>query len=301
MSTEQFKGDQGKDFNFAADTRDKEKKFELGITPEDIENIKEAMEEEGKRPSQSFAFEGARLNKLKEISPETTSIIGNIEVGDEAWNNSKERFIQDTKFTRQEMAEFKDETGKNRYEHMLKWSDEKIKSDQVWAKEFFASDMKNLDPERFEKDNELQISQQDWEKMVSDLEKLLSNGKYNEVIERAGRMNDLKPQKFENEVASLFTEKQREGILENINKSQEGKDREYGEFARKVKFVSEFLPDLLGEIEISEDYWNGMIGYLDGKKEEAEKNGKEYRNVVDTMLNIKTIEKLNKEGKIEIK
>ncbi len=310
MTFEQSKADQEKDFSFAADKADKrelEKKFELEIKQGDVDKIIEETEKEKNEAfygsnhdnAQTIAFNGARLNKLKEILPEI-DISGN-KITDEDWESIKERFKQDVHFTVEQMKKFSNE---KRYAHLINLTEKESKLEQNWPRAFITSDMKNLDPERFKKDSEMQVSSESWKNMIDYLKSLFEKNNYSIVIEMAGRMNDLKPQEFKDEVAGLFTEDRRKGILENISKSQEGgkgKGPDYGEFAKKVRFVSEFLPDLLSEIEISEDYWRGMKEYLDGKKSAAEHNGKEYRNVVDAMLNTKTIEKLIKKGKIEIK
>lgn len=292
--------------NFSADTRDQKKNFEVEINQEDVEKIisqielekKEACGEE-RNSAQTVAFNGARLNKLKEISPEID--ISENKITDEDWENIKVRFKQDVNFTVEQMKEF---SNKKRYAHLINLTEEESNLEQNWPRAFITSDMKNLDPERFKKDSEMQVSSENWKNMIDYLKSLFDKNNYSIVIEMAGRMNDLKPQKFNDEVVGLFTEEHKNGILENISKNQKGKEGkapEYGEFAKKVRFVSEFLPELLKEIKISDECWSGMKEYLDGKNVEAEKNGKEYRNVVDMMLNMKVIEKLVKEGKIEVK
>ncbi len=298
-----------------ADIRDvgQEKEFEVEITKEDIKGIEDQMERErareGLKGGQSLAFEGAALARLGKIAPE--AVIKKVEFTDDDIKKCKERIAEDIAGA----VSAKTKAGREKG-----WSKEKIregiKSEQVWIREFQTSYLKDILGESKFKEAEIGPSNEEWSGMVSDLKNRISQKDWHNVIPRAGHMHNFEPEKFNEDVLPLFTDKDKEGILNEIEILRKGnpddeKERrrkcDPWELASRIRYVSEFLPELKSRIEIDKKDWNNMKGHLDkarGKEYEEkdwETKGKkgDYWVASYQLCNMKIIEKMVKNGEIK--
>lgn len=309
MSLENRGGLKKEDMKFTApsDTRDinQEKKFEVEIKREDIKGIKEQMERErnreGLKGHQSIAFEGAALARLAKEAPEAG--IGKVELTDEDIKKCKERMKED--IAGAVAAKTKDGEKKG-------WSkentQEEIKSEQSWITEFQKSYLKDiLGSEKFKAEG-LEVSKKEWNGMVRDLKNKIAQKDWHNVIPRAGHMHNLEPEKFEEEIVPLFSHEDKEGILGEIELLRKGKageakeSRQKGnpwELASRIRYVSEFLPELKKQIEINGKDWENMEKHLQdardkewGEKDQKDKGKKgDYWAVSYQLCNMKIIEK----------
>lgn len=302
------------EFKAPADTRDtdQEKKFEVEVSREDIKGIEEQMErernKEGLKGYQSIAFEGAALARLRKEAPEAG--IEKVELTDEDIKKCKERMESD--IAGAVAAKTKDGEEKG-------WSEEKIqeeiKSEQAWITEFQKSYLKDiLEPEKFKAEG-LEVSEKEWSGMVEDLKKKIAQKDWHNVIPRAGHMHNLEPERFDKEVLPLFSDEDKEGILGEIELLKKGKageakeSRQKGnpwELASRIRYVSEFLPELKSRIELGEKDWENMENHLTkakDKKWEGEdvliKGEKgDYWTVSYQLCNMKIVENMIKRGEI---
>ncbi len=290
-----------------------EKKLEVEISREDIKGIEDQMERERNREglngSQSIAFEGAALARLRKEAPEAG--IEKVELTDEDIKKCKERMESD--IAGAVAAKTKDGEKKG-------WSKEKIQeeieSEQSWIAEFQKSYLKDiLDFEKF-KEEGIEVSEKEWQGMVKDLKNKIAQKDWHNVIPRAGHMHNLEPEKFDEEVLSLFAEDDKKGILEEIeilrkgNPGEEREKRRKGdswELPSRIRYVSEFLSELKSQIELDEKDWEMMKNHLEkarSKKwqgEEIKTKGEkgDYWTVAYQECNMKIVEGLAKRGEIK--
>lgn len=283
----------------SADSReiDLEKKFEVEIKKEDIEGIKQRMEQERKKEGisgkQSLTFEGAALARLAEEAPEAD--IEKFELSKEDVDNCKKRLESDIVGAVDIKTKAGEEKGLSKEE-----ISEVIKSEQIWIVEFQKSYLKDaLGPERF-KEEALETSEEEWKGMAEDLKKLIDKKDWHNVIPRAGHMHNLEPEKFDKEILSLFTEEDREGILEEIETLRHGNPDENRkanpwELASRVRYVSEFMPELKSRIKLDEKDWKAMHDRLETVRKDNDYWAGSYQ-----LCNMKIIEGLAKRGEISI-
>lgn len=129
-------------------------------------------------------------------------------------------------------------------------------------------------------------------------------------------MHNLAPEKFEEEIVSLFSDEDKEGMLGEIEILRKGKSGEVKEgrpkgnpweLASRVRYVSECFPELKKQIEIDEKDWENMENHLENARNKEWKEGDhsakgkkgDYWKVSYQLCNMKTIEKLAEKGEIK--
>jgi len=288
----------------------------LEIRSEDIKGIEGAMETErnkkGISGKQRLAFEGSGLAGLRKEAPEVN--IKKVEFSGEDAEKCRERMEKDieeaveakTNAVQKEWEKEKRKAGRiqtdeNTPEEEMKLRErinEKIKSEQVWIREFQSSYLKDiLDKEAFEKSG-FEITDEKWKDTVDDLRRLIDKEDWHNVIPRMGHMNNLNPEKFD-EVRSLFNTIDRDRMLHHIDELRGneaiGKKTNAWELGSRIRYAAECFPELRSRIELDYKNWKKMNTFL----EDARKEGN-YWAVSYHGRNMKFIENMAKRGEINI-
>lgn len=282
---------------------------EVEIRETDIKGVEAQMERERSREGldggQRLAFVGAALERLRKEAPEAG--IGKVELSEGDIKKCKERMEKDIT----EAVEAKTKKGKKE-----NWDQERIneeiKSEQIWIREFQTSYLKEILDEKTFKENNLEVSKEEWDEMVADLKNLIAKEDWHKVIPRMGHMNNIDPEKFDN-VRSLFNTTDRDRMLQHIEelKGDEltGENANSWELASRIRYVAECFPELRSRIKLSDKNWERMTKLIqearDVKWEGEEKQKKygvqcDYWKVAYQECNMKIIENMADRGEIKV-
>lgn len=316
MSKEQPRGGEFESFKFPEENQEtkKAKDFKAEIKREDIEGIAGQIEEEYRTGhGQRLAFEMAALAELKkDASQSDKEIIGEIEFPYAYYEMTEKRVKEDTRMHPAAMKDFVDSKGKKRYGN---WTTEDILKEKAWGQMFSESYRKDyvdlidpdyIDSKKIKKERDLSLSER--VDMKNDLKQKMGEGNWHDAIPRAGHLCKLLGyEKFRKEIK--FSEADKEGIIKEINilrkgdAEEEKEKRKKGnawELASRIRYVSEFLPELKSQIKLDENDLGMMENFLDKKREEAKKDGGNNWDVSYQLCNMKKIEKMIDKGEIKI-
>lgn len=301
-----------------------ETKFEVEITEADIEGIKYQIEEEREREkTEELGFSHrteleAALGRMKKEAPELG--IEEMELSDEDVKKYNEKKKIDIDKAVDKAINDKTKEGEDKG-----WDKETLEEEIESAKEAAeigvegeqASYLKDIYGEERLREKGLELSNEKWGRMEKGLEYAIKNKDWNDVITRAGQMNNLDSEKFKelkDSDRTPFDADVKKSILQEIDsarKGEEGTKQEAnpGKLAKDIEQVAKCFPDDLGrEIEISGKDWKIMEDYLDevrkqdwGRKELTDFGKKgEYWKVAQTEASMKEIEKMIKKGEIKV-
>lgn len=300
---------------------DQETDFEIEITEADIEGIKYQIEEEREK-EKTEGLEGSHrieleavFSRMRKEAPELKT--EEMELTDDDVKNYNEKKKIDIDKAVDKAVKDKTKEGEDKG-----WDKETLKEEIESAKEAAeigvegeqASYLKDIYGEKRLREKGLEVSGEKWKKMEKDLEYMIKKGNWDEVITRAGRMNNLDSEKFKefkNSERTPFDADVKKGILQEIDsarKEEEG-GANPGKLVKDIEQVAKCFPEDLGkEIEISGKDRELMLKYLDdvrkqdwGRKELTDFGKKgEYWKVAQTEASMKEIEKMIDSGEIKV-
>ena len=246
---------------------DQETEFNVEITGEDIETMRDQAdtfhkyEESGEMDgSYSFEIEDA-IGKLKE-APELNineKELTDVEV--KKYDKTKDSYIKKAVKEKTEEAEEK------------KWDKEKlqeeIESAEAGVEAKMASYLKDIYGDERLKEKGLEVSDARWDRMAKGLKYSIANKNWDEVITRAGHMNNIDPVKFKEYQKSdkmPFHADVKQKLLEEIDDVRKAKVFDIGKFIKDIELVAKCFSkdeDIGKKISITVSEKEMMLGHLD--------------------------------------
>lgn len=303
-----FATEEGNVFNVVEEEKE-ETDFNVEITNEDIELIR-SQAEEYRKYEETGEMEGSH-------SVELEAVLGRLR------KEAPELGIEEKELTPDEVTKYnekKDIDIKKAVEEKTKegadkqWDKEKlekeIESEEIKIEIAMASYLKDIYGDKRLKEKGLEVSDARWDRMMKGLEYSIEKKDWDEVITRAGQMNNIDPEKFKELQESgrnPFHAEIKKMLLLEIESVRKKKDVDVGRLVKDIDLVAKTFSDLRNNIEISGNDRELMLEYLDHVRKQdwaakdltSLKKG-EYWKVAQTEASMKAIEKMIKSHQIKV-